>query len=136
MKICSKCKNEKRFKNFYFDKRPNRGFKSICKDCENSQKRIKRALDWKLENQPISLFVSAFKKRFGDHKNFTQEFFETYITNLKIQSVIKNKQSKQVLLHNNLICYSCGKVEPLELPLPLNKFNIICTSFEKIHKEC
>jgi hypothetical protein len=135
-KHCTKCKIEKTLNDFYFDKRPSRGYKSICKDCENIQKRIKRKIDWKLNNQPISLFISSFKKRFGDHKNYTNEFFEAYINNLKLQSVIKNKLSKQVIMHNNLVCFSCGKVEALELPLSVRNIVEICNLFEKTHKKC
>jgi hypothetical protein len=135
-KHCTKCKIEKTLNDFYFDKRPSRGYKSICKDCENIQKRIKRKIDWKLNNQPMSLFISSFKKRFGDHKNYTNEFFEAYINNLKLQSVIKNKQSKQVILHNNLVCYLCKKVQPLELPLSLNKLQLICSDFKQLHDKC
>jgi hypothetical protein len=136
MKICNKCKIQKSLNGFYFDKRPSRGYKSICKDCENTQKKMKRKIDWRLENQPISLFISSFKKRFGNHKNFTQEFFEVYIQNIKLQSVIKNKKGNSFLLYNNLVCYSCGYVQPLEFPLRLNKFQLISNDFEKLHKKC
>jgi hypothetical protein len=135
-KPCTKCKIEKTLNDFYFDKRPSRGYKSICKDCENLQKQMKRTIDWKLENQPISLFISAFKKRFGNHENFTNEFIEAYVNNIKLQSVIKNRQSKQVILHNNLVCYLCGKVQPLELPLSLNRLQLICSDFKQLHDKC
>jgi hypothetical protein len=135
-KPCTKCKIEKTLNDFYFDKRPSRGYKSICKDCENLQKRMKRTIYWKLENQPMSLFISAFKKRFGNHENFTNEFIEAYVNNIKLQSVIKNKQSKQVILHNNLVCYLCGKVQPLELPLSLNRLQLICSDFKQLHDKC
>lgn len=136
MKICNKCKTEKSLKSFYFDKRPKRGFKSICKDCENTYKKMKREIDWILEHQPMSVFISAFKKTFGNHKNYTQEFIDVYVQNMKLQSVLKNKQSKCAISHNNLICYSCGKVQPLELPLSLNKLQLICTNFLQLHDKC
>lgn len=135
-KICSKCKIEKNLNNFYFDKREHRGYKSICKDCENAQKKMKRKIDWKLENQPTSLFISAFKKRFGNHQNFTQEFIEAYIQNIKLKSAIRNKKDNCFILHNNLVCYSCGLVEPLSFPISVNKLNEICTIFNELHKSC
>jgi Fe2+ or Zn2+ uptake regulation protein len=136
MRICSKCKIEKTLTDFYFDKRPGRGYKSICKDCENIQKRMKRKIDWKLENQHISVFISAFKKRFGNHKNFTQEFIEAYIQNIKLQSVIRNKKDNCYILHNNLVCNSCGQVQPLELPLSMERFSKISELFQELHKRC
>jgi len=136
LKVCTRCKVEKSLNSFYFDKRENRGYKSICKDCENAYKRIKRKIDWKLENQPISLFIGAFKKRFGNNENFTQEFIETYIQNIKLQSAIRNKKDNCFILDKNLVCYSCGHVEPLNFPLPLKKLNEICEIFNELHKRC
>jgi hypothetical protein len=136
MKICNRCKVNKQLQYFYFDKRENRGYKSICKDCENTLKRMKRKIDWKLENQPASLFISAFKKRFGNHENFTQEFIEIYIQNLKLQATIRNRKDNCFILHKNLVCYSCGHVEPLNFPIPLKKLNEICEIFNELHKKC
>lgn len=136
MKTCSKCKVNKSTNDFYFDKRPNRGFKSICKDCENAQKRMKRTLDWRKENQPMSLFISAFKKRFGNHESFTDEFIELYRNAIKLKSTIKNKQSAQVFILKNLVCKGCGAVQPLDFPMPLSKLNKVSDLFLKLHCKC
>lgn len=136
MKECNKCKTEKNESEYYFDKRPNRGFKSICKDCENTQKRLKRTLDWRKENQPMSLFISAFKKRFGNHENFTDEFIELYKNAIKLKASIENKQSNQIFLKNNFVCRCCGAVEPIEFPIHLSKLATASDLFLSLHKKC
>lgn len=135
-KNCTKCKIEKTISDFYFDKREGRGYKSICRSCENAQKRMKRKLDWKLENQPMSLFISAFKKRFGDHKNFSEEFIELYRNTIKLKSSINNKQAKTVMLQNNFVCKGCGAVQPLDLPIEVKKLAEAGELFTKLHEKC
>ena len=135
-KTCNHCKTEKLLDNFYFDKREGRGYKTICSSCENSQKRMKRKLDWKLENQPISLFISAFRKRFGDHKNFSEEFIELYKNAIKLKSTMKNKQSKIVLLQNNFVCKGCGAVQPLDLPMGVKRLSEAGKLFTVLHEKC
>lgn len=136
MKICNKCTLTKDLNSFYYDKRLNRGYKSICKDCENYQKKLKRTLDWKKENQPISLFISAFKKRFGSHKNFTNEFIELYKTTIKLKSSIKNKESNPIFIKNNFVCRYCGAVEPIDFPIEMSKLIKASDIFLQLHKEC
>lgn len=136
MKFCSKCQTQKQLNDFYFDKRGGRGHKSICKNCENAYKRMKRTLDWKLNYQPMSLFISAFKKRFGNHENFTDEFIELYKNTLKLKATIDNKTSNQVFILNNFVCKKCGSVQPLDLPLKLSKLSKACELFSELHKEC
>lgn len=136
MKPCTRCLAEKPLTDFYFDKRQGRGYKSICSSCENAQKRMKRKLDWKLENQPISLFISAFKKRFGNHKNFSEEFIELYRNTIKLKSVINNKQAKTVMLQNNFVCKGCGAVQPLDLPMDVKKLAEAGELFTRLHKKC
>lgn len=135
-KNCTKCKIEKTISDFYFDKREGRGYKSICSSCENAQKRMKRTLDWRLENQPMSLFISAFRKRFGDHKNFSEEFVELYRNTIKLKSSINNKQAKTVMLQNNFVCKGCGAVQPLDLPIEVKKLAEAGELFTKLHEKC
>lgn len=135
-KNCKKCKIEKTLSDFYFDKRDGRGYKSICSSCENAQKRMKRALDWKVENEPISLFISSFKKRFGNHINFSDEFIELYRNTLKLKSIIKNKKAKMVMLQNNFVCKVCGSVQPLSSPVDIKKLAISAELFIRLHEEC
>lgn len=135
-KNCTKCKIEKTISDFYFDKREGRGYKSICRSCENAQKRMKRKLDWKLENQPKSLFISAFKKRFGNHENFSEEFIELYRNTIKLKSSINNKQAKTVMLQNNFVCKGCGAVQPLDLPIEVKKLAEAGELFTKLHEKC
>ncbi len=135
-KKCNKCLTQKPLTDFYFDKREGRGYKTICSLCENTQKRMKRKLDWKLENQPISLFISAFRKRFGDHKNFSEEFIELYKNAIKLKSTMKNKQSKIVLLQNNFVCKGCGAVQPLDLPMEVKKLAVAGELFTGLHEKC
>lgn len=135
-KICTKCKREKKISDFYFDKRENRGYKSICSSCENAQKRMKRKLDWKVENEPISLFISSFRKRFGNHMNFSNEFIELYRNTIKLKSIIKNKEAKVVMLQNNFVCKACGTVQPLDLPMDIKKLAMCGELFYKLHKQC
>jgi hypothetical protein len=135
-KPCTHCKTEKPFDDFYFDKREGRGYKSICKDCENLKKKVKRTQDWKLENQPISLFISAFRKRFGDHENFSDEFIELYRQAIKLKAQIKNKESKSVMIKNNFVCTVCGAVTPLEFPMEVKRLAKLSDLFIELHKEC
>lgn len=135
-KNCTKCKIEKTISDFYFDKREGRGYKSICSSCENAQKRMKRTLDWRLENQPISLFISAFKKRFGDHKNFSEEFIELYKNTIKMKATIKNKNEKIVMLQNNFVCKGCGAVQPLDLPIEVKRLHEAGKLFTVLHEKC
>jgi hypothetical protein len=135
-KKCNKCLVEKPKTDFYFDKREGRGYKTICSSCENSQKRMKRKLDWKLENQPISLFISSFKKRFGNHVNFTEEFIELYKNTIKLKSAINNQQSKTVMLHNNFVCRGCGAVQPLDLPMEVKRLSEAGKLFTVLHEKC
>lgn len=135
-KFCSKCKIQKEETDYYFDKRPNRGYKTICKDCENTLKRMKRTLDWKRENQPMSLFISAFKKRFGNHENFTDEFIQLYKNAIKLKSTVENSQSNQVFILNNFVCRKCGAVQPLDLPIKLNRLTQASDLFLKLHCKC
>lgn len=135
-KNCTKCKIEKTLSDFYFDKREGRGYKSICRSCENALKRMKRALDWKLENQSMSLFISAFKKRFGNHENFTDEFIELYKNAIKLKSTVENGQSNQIFILNNFVCRKCGAVQPLDLPIKLNRLTQASDLFLKLHCKC
>lgn len=135
-KNCTKCKIEKTISDFYFDKREGRGYKTICSSCENTQKRMKRKLDWRLENQPISLFISAFRKRFGDHKNFSEEFIELYKNTVKIKATIKNKKEKIVMLQKNFVCKGCGAVQPLDLPMDVKKLTEAGKLFTVLHEKC
>lgn len=135
-KNCTKCKIEKTLSDFYFDKREGRGYKSICRSCENALKRMKRALDWKLENQSMSLFISAFKKRFGNHENFTNEFIELYRNTIKLKSAMNNKQAKVIMLQNNFVCKGCGSVQPLDSPIKLSKLAKASDLFLKLHCKC
>lgn len=135
-KNCTKCKLEKTLTDYYFDKRQGRGFKTICKDCENIRKRMRRMIDWKRENQPTSLFISAFKKRFGNHENFTDEFIELYKNAIKLKSSLENKTSNQVFILNNFVCKKCGVVQPLDLPIKLSRLIKVSELFNKLHCEC
>ncbi len=135
-KHCNRCNLEKKETDYYFDKRPNRGYKTICKNCENTYKQMKRSLDWKLENQPMSLFISAFKKRFGNHENFTNEFIELYKNAIRLKSNIKNKTSNQVFILNNFVCRKCGAVQPLNLPIKLSILTKASDLFLKLHCKC
>jgi hypothetical protein len=135
-KLCTRCLTEKPLTDFYFDKREGRGYKSICSLCENAQKQMKRKLDWKLENQPISLFISAFRKRFGNHKNFSEEFIELYKNTIKLKSTIKNKQSKIVMIQSNFVCKGCGAVQPLDLPMEVKKLAEAGELFTRLHEKC
>jgi hypothetical protein len=135
-KNCTKCKIEKSISDFYFDKRVGRGYKTICSSCENAQKRMKRKLDWKLENQPISLFISAFRKRFGDHNNFSEEFIELYRNTIKLKATINNQKSKIVMLKENLVCKGCGAVQPLDLPMEVKKLAVAGELFTRLHEKC
>lgn len=135
-KPCNKCLAEKPLTDFYFDKRVGRGYKTICSSCENTQKRMKRKLDWKLENQPISLFISAFRKRFGDHKNFSEEFIELYRNTIKLKATINNQKSKIVMLKENLVCKGCGAVQTLDLPMEVKRLAEAGKLFTVLHEKC
>jgi hypothetical protein len=135
-KKCTQCKEEKPLNSFYLDKREGRGYKTICKECENRKKRMKRSLDWKLENQPISLFISAFKKRFGSHENFSDDFISLYKNSIKLKAQIENKKEKIVFLERNLVCLQCGFVSPVEKQISLHRLKTATELFIKIHEKC
>ena len=97
---------------------------------------MKRSLDWKLENQPISLFISAFKKRFGSHDNFSDDFIKAYINAIKLKAQIENKKEKIIFLDQNLVCLQCGFVTPIEKQIGLHRLIKATELFIKIHEKC
>ncbi len=135
-KLCSRCNTSKQLGEFYFDNRPKRGYKSICKDCENTYKRMKRKLNNDLALQPYSLFLSSFKKRFGDHKNYSEEFKQSYFQLLRVQHKINVRKKNHMLIFNNFVCLKCGQIEPIHHEMDLDNLQETIVLFKKCHNSC